>query len=118
LAGVVLAMFICNPEYLVANRVFQREYLYRNYEWVSSEQLFWLAVKDLPGLLHWPYPPFDGWYKDKVTSIRIQDVMKPRYNSIFEETEDYNSLPYVDISSLLLEQKSEAPGSTVLRQKP
>lgn len=39
LAGVVLAMFICNPEYLVTNRVFQKESLYGNDEWVCSEQL-------------------------------------------------------------------------------
>lgn len=37
--------------------------------------------------------------------------MKPRYISIFEKTEEYSSLPCVDISSLMVEQDSEAATS-------
>ena len=39
LAGVVLAMFICNPEYLVTHRVFQKEYLYKKHFFMRKSGL-------------------------------------------------------------------------------
>jgi len=92
--------FMVRPEYLIANGVFEKRFLYQENEWVNFEQLFWLAIKDLD-FLHWPELPINGWEGNKYTDIGIKSRFKTVRNQAFEITEDYKTIPQIDPTVLL-----------------
>ena len=100
LVSVSTEAFMINPEYLISNGVFRKEYLYREYDWINFEQLLWYAIRDL-NFLHWQELPIDGFDTNKRGQYPYKKSFQKVYNPIFETTTDYKAIPQIDIAPLI-----------------
>lgn len=100
LIGVATQAFIVNPEYLVKSGALEKEFLYREIEWVNYEQAFRHAVKDCD-FLYWPDLPIEGWVGNKSSNISVTSSLQTVKNPLFESSKNPGGFPYIDITPLI-----------------
>jgi hypothetical protein len=100
LPGVATQAFIVNPEYLVNKKVFQKDYFYKELQWVNFEQKFWYAIKEL-GWLYWPNLPINGFVGNRNSNRTVQEMLTTVSNLLFKTIAHYTEIPSIDISSLI-----------------
>ncbi|GMT42854.1 MAG: hypothetical protein IEMM0002_1265 [bacterium] len=100
LMGVATQAFIVDPRYLAKSGALEKNFLYREIEWVNCEQTFWRAVKGLD-FLHWPDLPISGSVENKNSNVSVKTALESVSNPIFESTDNFSELPCIDISPLI-----------------